>query len=115
MPGLSHTHNPSEIDEMESGSPRRLPETSSADGRRQAAHRPASTSQPDLIRPLKRLAAALETRFGHSGQLEDLNEAIALYQVASRAVPEPDRPNALHNLANALKTRSEWTGRRADL
>lgn len=99
---------------MGSGPPRRFPETSSADGR-QTANRPASSSQPDRLRLLKRLAAALETRFGHSGQLEDLNEAIALYQVASRAVPEPDRPNALHSLANALKTRSDWTGRRADL
>src|SRR3984885_700280 len=115
MRGLSSTHDPKDINKLGSGSPRQFPETSSANGRHQTAHRPASTSQLDLIRPLKRLAGALETRFGQSGQIEDLNEAIALYQVASRAVPEAERPNALHSLATALKTRSEWTGRRADL
>jgi len=95
--------------------PKNMSDIPSAWGRN--ASQSVSAHQPELIQPLRRLAAVLETRFGLLGHLKDLDEAISLYRVGvqSWVSSHPNRPEALHSLSDALKTRFDWTGRQADL
>ena len=59
----------------------------------------------------------LFTRFGQSGQREDLDEAISLHREALglRAAPHPDRSRSLNNLAICAFTRFGQSGQREDL
>jgi hypothetical protein len=63
------------------------------------------------------LAAALRARFGRTGRLADLDEAITAGRNAVADTPphDPDRPGRLSSLGNALLTRFERTGHLADL
>ncbi|MFF2327654.1 MULTISPECIES: CHAT domain-containing protein [unclassified Streptomyces] len=62
------------------------------------------------------LGTALILRSQHTGRLEDLNEAIAVFTEALRAAKNPGETAALHNaLGNALRARSVATGSQADL
>ena len=55
---------------------------------------------PDLPGYLNNLGAGLRTRFGRTGRLEELEEAIKVSQAAVAATPagSPDLPSRLNNL-----------------
>ncbi len=56
-------------------------------------------------------------RYWRTGQVEDLNAALRLWQQAVQATPKghPDLPSRLNNLGNGLWTRYSRTGRMEDL
>ncbi|KAG1871730.1 CHAT domain-containing protein [Suillus subalutaceus] len=66
---------------------------------------------------LNNLAVQLSTRFGHRGNGEDLDEAIAHHReaLALRPVSHTDRYWSLNNLAGRLSTRFEHRGNDEDL
>ncbi|MGH4000925.1 MAG: CHAT domain-containing protein, partial [Pseudonocardiaceae bacterium] len=66
---------------------------------------------------LSNLGTALRARFGRTGHLADLDQAIAAGRDAVATTPpdHPDRLAFLSNLGAALETRFERTGRQADL
>ena len=72
---------------------------------------------PALPCSLNNLGNGLRTRFGRTGRLEDLEEAIRVYQAAVAATAEgsPDLPMYLNNLGTGLRTRFGRTGRLEDL
>ncbi|KAF8507811.1 hypothetical protein JB92DRAFT_3121465 [Gautieria morchelliformis] len=63
------------------------------------------------------ITIALRTRFGQSGQHEDLEEAISSDREAPEVLPvtHPDRSTSLNNIALALSTRFDKYGRQEDL
>jgi hypothetical protein len=66
---------------------------------------------------LNSLASVLWTRFGQTGQIEDIDEAIALHWEALRLrpAPHPNQYMSLNNLANILDTRFSQTGQIKDV
>ncbi|UXY25984.1 CHAT domain-containing tetratricopeptide repeat protein [Streptomyces sp. HUAS TT20] len=72
---------------------------------------------PDRAGYLSNLGAALQVRFGRTGDQADLDEAIRLGREASQATPadHPDRAGYLSNLSLALRERFERTGDQTDL
>jgi hypothetical protein len=61
------------------------------------------------------LASALYARFYRAGQIEDLHEAILLYQESITNTLHPDQLGWIHNLCAALLTRFGKTGQFQDL
>lgn len=63
------------------------------------------------------MAGALWTRFGRTGQLADLDEAVTFGRDAVAATPpdHPEHPQRLATLSAALQTRFGRTGQQADL
>ncbi|MFI8192089.1 CHAT domain-containing protein [Streptomyces sp. NPDC085946] len=66
---------------------------------------------------LSSLGLALMTRYGHTGDLADLDEAVDRYRAAVEATPadHPDRALELSNLGLALRDRFGRTGHLTDL
>ena len=77
--------------------------------RRFGCTRPAvaatAEGSPDLPMYLNNLGTGLSARFGRTGRLEDLEEAIRVSQAAVAATAEgsPDLPSRLNNLGNGLR------------
>ena len=63
------------------------------------------------------LANSVRTRFGQSGRIEDLEEAITYHRKALALRPHghPDRSDCLNILANSVSTRFGQSGRMGDL
>ena len=66
---------------------------------------------------LSGLGGALRARFGRTGQLADLDQAITLFRevVAGTPAGQPARPARLSNLGAALQARFGRTGQLAEL
>jgi len=66
---------------------------------------------------LNNLGTGLRARFGRTGQLQDLEEAIGVYRRAVALTPEgsPDLPMYLNNLGTGLRARFGRTGQLQDL
>ena len=75
------------------------------------------TDHPNWPMMLSNLGNALQARFGHTGVLGDLDEAITIGRDAVAATPtdHPHRPRRLSNLGFALRLRFERTGVLGDL
>ena len=75
---------------------------------------PGSPQRPSL---LNNLGSGLRDRFARSGRVEDLEEAIRVYQAAVAETPSgaPDRPMFLNNCGNGLRDRFARRGRGEDL
>jgi len=80
-------------------------------------HRNLPIRHPKRLEILNNLACFLPTRFGQTGYVRDLDEAISLHRQALTFLPvlHPDRPGSLYNLANVLGTRFIETGVIADV
>ena len=78
------------------------------------ALRPARPTGPSI---LNNLGTGLSDRYARTGQLADLDAAIAAYEDAVRRTPadSPDRASRLNNLGNGLRDRYARTGQLADL
>jgi len=72
---------------------------------------------PDLPSRLNNLASGLRDRYARTGNLQDLEQAIAHWQEAVHLTPEgaPDLPSRLNNLALGLSDRYARTGNLQDL
>ena len=79
-----------------------------------SAHRPDS---PELPGYLSNLGIGLRYRYGCTGRLEDLEEAIRVCQQAVASTPpdSPELPACLNNLGGGLRDRYARTGRLEDL
>ena len=68
-------------------------------------------------RPLNNLAAALCLRWSQTGQIVDINEAVALQSEAVALLSDShiDRPSLLDGLASSLSSRFVKEGKRADI
>jgi tetratricopeptide (TPR) repeat protein len=66
---------------------------------------------------LNNLAGVLHTRFGQTGRIEDVDEAIALHREALGLLPapHPNRSNSLHNLAEVFLTKYNTLQQSPDL
>ncbi|KAI6108186.1 hypothetical protein F5141DRAFT_101664 [Pisolithus sp. B1] len=66
---------------------------------------------------LCRLAAAFHRRYENNGEIDDLNEAIALYRAALelRPVGHADRASSLHDIAQCLASRFRHSSAMSDL
>jgi hypothetical protein len=78
-----------------------------------ATRRPRWVLKPRAQCRLNNLGSGLRSRYARAGRLEDLEEAIRMYQEAVQRTPpdSSDLPSLLNNLGNGLSSRYARTGR----
>ncbi|KAF6756105.1 CHAT domain-containing protein [Ephemerocybe angulata] len=72
---------------------------------------------PDMARRLTNLSASMHSRFEHTGDLQDIAQAISMKQRALELTPEghPDMAERLANLGTSIHSHFEHTGDLQDL